>query len=118
MDRELATELLWEMSFTATESYRQALETAINALSDYDKMQKISLDLAFENDELMNKSKWIPVSERLPEKNDVYLVAVEAFGYPRRDVDGFIGQTPRKWEHYGNKVVAWMPLPDPYKAER
>lgn len=35
--------------------------------SDYDKMQKISLDLAFENYELRNKSKWIPVSERLPE---------------------------------------------------
>ena len=63
-----------------------------------------------------NKGEWIPVSERLPEKNDVYLVAVEALGYPRRDVDGFIGQTPRKWEHYGDKVVAWMPLPEPYKA--
>ena len=63
-----------------------------------------------------NKGEWIPVSERLPEKNDVYLVAIEAYGCPKRDIDGFIGQTPRKWEQYGDKVVAWMPLPEPYTA--
>lgn len=33
----------------------EALDMAISALSDYDKMQKISLDLAYENDELINK---------------------------------------------------------------
>ena len=65
----------------------------------------------------VRENRWIPVSERLPEKNDVYLVAVEMAGYPQRDVDGFIGQASRKWEKYGNKVVAWMSLPEPYKAE-
>ena len=60
---------------------------------------------------------WIPVSERLPEKNDVYLVAVNSWGCPTRDVDGFMAHTDRKWEVYGNKVVAWMPLPEPYKQE-
>ncbi len=64
MNREQALETLKEMAFTATESYRQALETAISAISNYDKMLKISLDLAFENDELMNKAKWIPLIKR------------------------------------------------------
>lgn len=62
-------------------------------------------------------NKWIPCSERLPEKNDVYLVAVNSWGCPTRDVDGFMAHTDRKWEVYGNKVIAWMPLPEPYKAE-
>ena len=34
MNREQALETLKEMAFTATESYRQALETAISALSE------------------------------------------------------------------------------------
>ena len=62
--------------------------------------------------------KWIPVSERLPETNDVYLVAINSWGCPQRAIDGFMSQTTRKWEVYGNKVIAWMPLPEPYKAER
>ena len=62
------------------------------------------------------KQGWIPVSERLPEKNDVYLVAINSYGCPTRDVDGFISQSVRKWEMYGKSVVAWMPLPEPYKA--
>ena len=59
---------------------------------------------------------WIPCSERLPEKNDVYLVAINSYGCPTRDVDGFVSQSVRKWEMYGKSVVAWMPLPEPYKA--
>jgi hypothetical protein len=34
------------------EKDEEAISMAISALSDYDKMQEISLDLAFENDEL------------------------------------------------------------------
>ena len=113
MDRELATELLWEMSFTATESYRQALETAINALSDYDKMQKISLDLAFENDELMNKSRWNPVSERLPEEDGRYLCTYETEFGVCVDFGKFY-----KGDWFVGRVIAWQPLPEPYKAER
>ena len=62
------------------------------------------------------EQKWIPVSEKLPEKNDVYLVAINSYGCPTRDVDGFVSQSVRKWEMYGKSVVAWMPLPEPYKA--
>ena len=108
--------------------YIEVYEMAISALSDYDKMQKISLDLAFENDELINKSRWIPVSERLPDNNVRVLCSAISTsisgGYTR-----FVGccnkgfwyvQTDADTVSYPNqyKVTAWMPLPEPYKAEK
>ena len=53
---------------------------------------------------------WIPVSERLPEKNGEYLITGRQGAVnKRRYHDGY-------W--YGNwSVIAWMPLPEPYKAE-
>jgi len=110
---ETTVEILKEMAFTATETQRRVLEDAISAISDYKKMQEISLDLAFENDELINKSRWIPVSERLPEKKvKDYLACCE---------DGYVATIMYdngRWLINGNNVIAWMPLPEPYKAEK
>ena len=49
---------------------------------------------------------WIPVSERLPEEDGLYLVYTEEqpFVCPFEDGEFFIGE-----------VLAWMPLPEPYK---
>lgn len=55
MTREEAIEQLSIVYLGEFDKDREAKDIAISALSDYDKMQKISLDLAFENDELMNK---------------------------------------------------------------
>lgn len=103
-------EILKEMAFTVTETQRRALEEAISAISDYKKMQEISLDLAFENDELINKSRWIPVSERLPEKKvKDYLACCE---------DGYVATIMYdngRWLINGNNVIAWMEKPEPYQ---
>ena len=95
-------------------------EMAIKAVADEikEKSQADFMALCTDESSSENPSKWIPVSERLPEENDVYLVAVNSLGCPTRDVDGFMTHTDRKWEVYGNKVIAWMPLPKPYKAEK
>ena len=93
----------------------------------FDKMEKVenadtvlgmavAMGVVKELPPVEQKQAWIPVSERLPEKNDVYLVAINSYGCPTRDVDGFSSQSVRKWEMYGKSVVAWMPLPEPYKA--
>lgn len=103
------------------EQHFEALDMAISALSDYDKMQEISLDLAFENDELINKSRWIPVSERLPEKNVWVLVTVEQNDNRYQEImrrNVYTGEWTDNIDNYTDEITAWMPLQEPYKAER
>ena len=69
---------------------------------------------------------WIPCSERLPdhlENDDYYLVTIQCEHYDGWDdyVTGFAEWTKHGWEelscYIGQiKVVAWMPLPEPYKG--
>ena len=91
------------------------------------------------NAEYVKKNSWIPCSERLPEENywtgggrqfsDIMLVTCvhhandnEHFVDMAETVDGawrFIRETK---EGYGFlpdccEVIAWMPLPEPYKGE-
>lgn len=61
------------------------------------------------------EQKWIPVTERLPEEKGLYLVSV------KNDHNRRYSKTC--WFHGGDNwfarqdVLAWMPLPKPYKAE-
>lgn len=59
--------------------------------------------------QLREQTRWIPCSERLPEEKGGYLVTVKR---------GYI--TTALWVGYPvywKEVTAWMPLPEPYKAE-
>lgn len=67
---------------------------------------------------IKEQPRWIPCSERLPEKNGNYLVTVEAN-------DGTASIKFQMVDHYGpdwlheekhEKVIAWMPLPEPYQS--
>lgn len=70
---------------------------------------------------------WIPCSERLPEKAyDQYWVCTDT-GYQCQcrwtdDVYGLGSSGEWTWKIFDipqySHVVAWMPLPEPYKAER
>ena len=78
-----------------------------------------------------NEPHWIPVTERLPEDGQEVLVTIE------KQVDVFDGYSDRRtvwhammhddeeekhfciWgdkQHLFSEVVAWMPLPEPYKG--
>lgn len=83
--------------------------------------------------------KWIPVSERLPEEDGDYYVTYEKgyaedYDLPPKGIAGFevdcecfgywyehfdrqtLGSLGSEWEEI--KVIAWMPLPEPYKGEK
>ena len=137
MKRERAIEILEELWLLESEHIdsfedeeNKAFDMAISALSDYDKMQKISLDLAFENDELINKSRWIPVSERLPKIASVYRVTryyPNSVMHPRYLVDACFFDGSNTWYNdnrinherpYAKNVIAWQENPEPYKPEK
>ena len=83
---------------------------------------------------------WIPVSERVPEDEKEYLVTLEkVYGTPEKLYGianylkfGDAGYWNEKkygyleWDKYSDghggtkmyKVIAWMPLPEPYKEEK
>ena len=69
--------------------------------------------------------RWIPCSERLPE--DDTLMLVNYIDNRPEAMDIWIGwhEMENVWyidgeahsKEYGNEVIAWMPLPDPYKGD-
>lgn len=62
----------------------------------------------------LDKRIWIPVTERLPEKEGRYLVTNSRIGSWIIDVDQwFLGH----WRK-NNKPVAWMPLPESYEHDQ
>lgn len=101
--------------------------------ADLDKLHDILKDINvrecpwFEvQDKHGNKAKyyrepqWIPCPERLPEKLGEYLVTVKTVGWNLEetteidiaywdDLEGF---------HKAEKVIAWMPMPEPYGGEQ
>ena len=69
--------------------------------------------------QLREQTKWIPISERLPNKKEEVLATTEwgEITIAERYIEN-------EWiiqEGYNNAddddIIAWMPLPEPYKAE-
>ena len=66
--------------------------------------------------------QWIPVSERLPEKSANYLVSVR--WYREDDIEISVYEYNawhKEWndgESCGQRVIAWMPLPEAYKPNK
>lgn len=56
---------------------------------------------------LRKETQWIPVSERLPEKSDLYLIC---FNNGESELSYFDGYS---FDYTG--VIAWIPIPEPYK---
>lgn len=95
--------------------------------------------MAFKALEQEPKTEWIPVSERLPEKAGQYLVTIQSsFGVNSMEIanfsldlsivsclfsnkkgkSGWWGCDDNGWNIFiYSCVIAWMPLPAPYKAE-
>ncbi len=79
--------------------YEQALDEIIQAVTQKPKTRE-----------------WIPCSERLPSERGWYLITVQ--GVNRfTDVDYYYGNS--EWDEVSSKqkVIAWMPLPKPYRED-
>ena len=74
-----------------------------------------ALDMAIK---ALEQTRWIPVSERLPE-DYIHVLCQFTLGgmgecYLAHEVFHVVGGLVMTY----NEVIAWMPLPEPYKAER
>lgn len=109
-------------------TYQDLYEKAIRLLDN----SEITIG---EYDEMIKPLKheiceWIPVSERLPKAEDMYqppeqryLCQLEAYGEKKFCVLSRLkGAVSPFWDWYGvavhdSEVIAWMPLPKPYRKE-
>ena len=81
----------------------------------YDLPIQEALEIAIE---ALKQNRWIPCSEKLPEEGDHYICTCKD-GY-RTMVTYVKWQNKlKRWDLTGArsywKVIAWMPLPEPYK---
>ena len=100
-------------------------EKASEILDDYDvnfeghTAEEVAeaFDCAFK---ALEQTRWIPVSERLPDKNVFVLVTVEQSGKRYQEImrrNKYIDAWTDNIDNYTDEITAWMPLPEPYKAE-
>lgn len=79
----------------------------------------IDLEMAKKWVETIEKKKvgeWIPVEERLPEQSLNSVIGWDAY----RERCCFVQYYMNEWilgNHESVKIVAWMPLPEPFKGE-
>ena len=69
-------------------------------------------------DDLAEKGCWIPCSERLPDNPKQVLICVKFVADWGKDYDINLGEYwdgADGWGIEGGEVIAWMPLPEPYK---
>ena len=110
------------------------IEKAINVISNLkhliiniigNEINEKEFDTAISALEKQLNGGWIPVSERLPEKEDIYQVTIKYknFAGIHLTVRTAIYEN-KKWNIHGPqpvisniKIIAWQPLPEPYKEE-
>lgn len=100
-------------------------------LSEYDDTYDVIIHCSGKEDqdqtiELIKRFNWIPVSERLPEEGEKCVIT-DKFGYAhdgiiydyadsRDEKPSFHRWDDEYWQCFRPDVIAWQPLPEPYKG--
>ena len=67
--------------------------------------------------DLPSAQQWIPCSERMPDKTGAYLVTEKTGSEIEIKLINFSSDLIR-WVNFGDEVLAWMPLPEPWEGEK
>jgi hypothetical protein len=87
----------------------------------YNRVIKQTLDDAYRHAETEAEARfhaqqrWIPCSERLPEVKQIVLKSCREFGWNGTE---YLSVSIGIYDTNDGNIVAWMPLPKPYRAER
>ena len=95
----------------------KGLQEFINGTRLKGEIRAEAFDLAIKA--LDNQPRWIPVTEKLPDKSyKTYLVSID-YGKHRKAVMSLFWHNEEfGWDNgFNDSVVAWMPLPEPYTKE-
>ena len=63
------------------------------------------------------KAKWIPCSERMPDKSGEYLITIKWEDGSEIYFSWFYLRD-RCWSYRNANVIAWMELPEPYREDK
>ena len=102
-----------ERSFDEMIAYFNRRVSKMDIAQDY-KMELLGMVTALGYKHENTAQQWIPCSERLPERAEHVLVTVKNYDILAMSTDLF---GIDDFVTYGDKVTAWMPLPEPYKED-
>ena len=104
---------------------RQVVNSLVNELARSFSDRRIGLNMGRDPGEIMKdilqlpsaQPRWIPCSERLPEKDGRYLVTCTKWGAWAVDWNIWCNDPKPSWL-WEQSVIAWMSLPEPYEADQ
>lgn len=73
-------------------------------------------DVIEEINNMPKVSEWIPVSEKLPESDDDVIVTCKSCRTGKKFTStDYRNCKTGEWSYFGGDVIAWQPLPEPYR---
>lgn len=115
MINEFAEKLISRLEEKQDEYFHGTSDYEEGKYNAYDEVAQIVNQLAEEYKDVpdTNVGKWILCSERLPEELGRYIVTLK----DGRSLEAIYDNISKRFIMYEHDVIAWQPLPEPYKGE-